>query len=128
MTPHIEKKRNVRGTITLVVIVIIVISFIGWIWPAKDDQGEEKNKIQEQTTTQNTKEIKRIEMVPGEWYGPYSIRGGSSWTVTEGEVIVQVDDKTPYQDSPTATFSKSGKKVRFKVAEEHPKATILFKY
>jgi len=129
MTPHVEKKRDASGTITLLIFIIVVVGFVGWIF--KDSPSKQNEQQTTDTPVQKLgPEWEKIEMVPDQWYGPYSIRGGSGWTVVgEGKIVAQIDDRPPFKDSSTTAQKKrSGKSVKFKVADGYTKATIYFKY
>ena len=69
---------------------------------------------------------KKIEMIQGKWYGPYSIKNGTKWKTAAGSIIVRIDgnnNDTHLDFLGRKGIVDHGKKVDFSSTK---KGTVMF--
>jgi len=116
--------------VLLGIIILTVITIIGGVKSCSKETSPAK-------TTKNfivpqklkpTKWERIIILNPGESHGPKEMRNGSSWRIRRGkEVVVQIDNQSPFLDSPGRKHAVSGKVITFSNHTKN-KIVIFFKY
>jgi hypothetical protein len=129
------KKEDLKVSLSITICFLVVI--MGMIWLSSESRSNQKVKVinkTKQTITDPVSKMekrlgpswKKIEMVQGKWYGPYSIKNGTKWRIATGGITVKLNgkDNETYQEFPNSKIKLTyGKKVAFSSTK---KGTVMF--
>jgi len=129
------KKEDLKVFLSITICFLIVI--MGMIWLSSESRSNQKVKVinkTKQTITDPVSKMekrlgpgwKKIEMIQGKWYGPYSIKNGTKWKTAAGSIIVRIDgnnNDTHLDFLGRKGIVDHGKKVDFSSTK---KGTVMF--
>ena len=129
------KKEDLKVFLSITICFLIVI--MGMIWLSSESRSNQKVKVinkTKQTITDPVSKMekrlgpgwKKIEMVQGNWYGPYKVKGGSRWKIGQGEIFTKAKGKT-YKDGPDVYIDLVNTKKVFFLSKKG-KGVVFLKY
>ena len=134
---EINKSKD-PAVIVLVIIVIATILIIGMI--SKSCETETINLKQKiidpkKAVARMEKQLgsrwRKIEMIQGKWYGPYSVRRGTKWEIPTEEVLIKTIDgngkEKMYEDKPNVHL-KLADIVKISFYSRKEKGVVFLKY
>jgi len=124
-----------KAVLSIAICFLIVI--MGMIWILLESRNNQKIQSSNRIIQKNANPVtemerrlgpdwKKIEMVPGSWYGPHPIKNGTKWRVAVGGITVRLNgkDNETYQEFPNSKIELNyGKKVDFSSTK---KGTVMF--